>query len=72
MVPNPAGHNTSKRADKNASYELELSATRRPSRKSTRISGHRQKPDSPLRITEMNRMAAPSSRATRSGGKPNG
>ncbi len=63
-VPNPAAHNASQHADKKARYKLELSATARPSRKSTRKSGHRQKTDSPLRISEIRRAAQPS-KATR-------
>lgn len=46
-------------------YDLEDSATGRPSRKSTRKAAHRTKPDSQLRRRAMRRTRAPSSRAAR-------
>jgi hypothetical protein len=67
-VPNQTSHNASQHGAKKARYELELSVTPRPPRKSTRKSGHRQKTDSPLRNTTMSRIAQPSARATRRGG----
>jgi hypothetical protein len=64
-VPNPASHNDSARAARKSNYELEISATTRPSRKSTRKSTTRIKPDSSLRLAAMNRGASPSVRAAR-------
>jgi hypothetical protein len=69
-VPNPTSHNESARARKNATYELEVSSTARPSRKSTRLSPTHIKTDSVLRITAMNRNATPKARAGRRGGDP--
>jgi len=67
-VPNPAAHNTSLRAGKNSPYELEVSATTRPSRKSTRRSFNRLKPDNPLRIAAVNEVVSPRARAGRGKG----
>lgn len=58
----PASHKKGAARTKAASYELEVSATKRPSRKSTRKALNRQKNDSALRIKQTNRAAAPSSR----------
>lgn len=71
-VPNPESHNETERAERSSPYLFEVSATRRPSRKSSRRSGTRSKPDAPLRITVMNRVASPEQRATRPGSKPHG
>jgi hypothetical protein len=69
-VPNPTAHNRAPRATKNALYELEVSATTRPPRKSTRRSPTHIKTDSALRITAMNRNATPVARAGRRTGNP--
>ena len=63
--PNPAPHNEAPSRGKNSSYELEVSATTRPSRKSTRKSKNHIKLGSALRITTMNRVASPQARASR-------
>jgi len=63
--PNPASHNDSVRAARKSNFELEISATTRPSRKSTRKSTTRIKPDSSLRLTTVTRGATPSVRAAR-------
>jgi hypothetical protein len=47
------------------SYDLEDSATGRPSRKSTRKGAHHAKPDSPLRRRQMRRARSPRARAAR-------
>jgi hypothetical protein len=70
-VPNPASHNQARRVARNSTYELEVSATTRPSRKSSRKSPTHVKPDGPLRITAMNRVASPKARAGRPSGNPN-
>lgn len=62
-------HNEASRAAKNSSYELESSASSRPSRKSTRRSPTHVKTDSALRITAMNRNASPQARSQRRGAK---
>lgn len=49
-----------------AAYDLEDSATGRPSRKSTRKGAHHAKPDSQLRRRAMRRTGSPGSRAARS------
>jgi hypothetical protein len=67
-VANPAGHNTAPRAAKNSSYEFEVSATTRPSRKSTRKSPTHVKTDSSLRIAAMNKTTSPQARASRRSG----
>lgn len=67
-VPNPTSHNDAARAARKSKYELEISATTRPSRKSTRKSTTRSKPDSSLRLVAVNRSAAPSMRAARRAG----
>jgi hypothetical protein len=78
-IPNPTSHNEAPRLSqkgratthaKKATYELEVSATSRPSRKSTRRSPNHIKPDSALRITEMNRNASPTTRSGRRGSNP--
>jgi hypothetical protein len=66
-VPNQTSHNASQRAQKKARYELELSASARPPRKSTRISSNRQKPDSQLRMKATNRIAQASERRPKTG-----
>ncbi|HET6284354.1 MAG TPA: hypothetical protein VFH73_25580 [Polyangia bacterium] len=62
-IPNQASHNQGTTHTKTSSYEFEVTATSRPSRKSTRKALNRQKTDSALRITAMNRTAAASTRA---------
>ena len=66
-----ATHNDSRARGKKSSYALEVVATARPSRKSTRKSSNRQKTDSGLRITAMKRNASPKARAVRPSGNPN-
>jgi hypothetical protein len=70
-VPNPASHNEHARAARYGLYEHEISATTRPSRKSSRKSPARIKTDSPLRLTAMNRNASPKYRSRRPSGNPN-
>jgi hypothetical protein len=53
--PNQASHNEAASAARKGSYEFEVTQGPRPSRKSTRKSANRQKTDSGLRITAMNR-----------------
>jgi|GEM_PF-3235705 len=48
-----------------ATYDLEDSATGRPSRKSTRKGAHHSKPDSQLRRRAMRRTRSPESQAAR-------
>jgi len=70
-LPNPESHNETERGERTSPYLFEVSATARPSRKSTRRSGTRAKPDAPLRLTTtMNRVATPKARATRPSGNP--
>ena len=69
LVPNPAAHNDGARAARKSNFELEISATTRPSRKSTRKSTTRIKPDSSLRLQAVNRSASPSARAASRGGR---
>jgi hypothetical protein len=71
-LPNPESHNETNRGERTSPYLFEPSATGRPSRKSTRRSGTRAKPDATLRIRAMNRVASPRQRATRRSGNPNG
>ncbi len=59
-----AKRNFSKSADKKASFALEDSS-KSPSRKSTRGSSNRQKPDSQLKRRTTRRATAPASRARR-------
>jgi hypothetical protein len=54
-----ARRNRSKAAARKASYALEDSKTGRPSRKSTRKSKNRQKPDSNLKRRQTRRVSAP-------------
>jgi hypothetical protein len=71
-APNPASHNEAPRAERKSPYQFEVSATTRPSRKSSRRGGTTHvKPDGPLRITTMNRIASPKQRASRPSGNPN-
>ena len=60
-----ADRNRSVRAAKKASYELEDSATDRPSRKSTRGSENRAKPDSNLQRRQVRKTSSPKERAVR-------
>ena len=60
-----AARNESKHAAKKASVALEDSQQDRPSRKSTRTSANRAKPDSQLRRRETRRTTSPKARATR-------
>jgi hypothetical protein len=64
-IPNPASHNEGARAGRGSLYEHEISATTRPSRKSSRKSPGRIKTDSPLRISTMVRNATPTLRQSR-------
>ena len=70
-VPNPASHNEHARAARYNTYEHEISATTRPSRKSSRKSPGRIKTDASLRLRAMNRNASPKQRSSRSTGNPN-
>lgn len=69
-IPNQASHNEGARAARNSPYEHEVSATSRPSRKSSRKSPTRIKTDSAMRLRAMNRNASPTQRSARSGGNP--
>src|SRR4029078_12317790 len=62
-VPNPAPHNEHARAARNNTYQHEISATTRPSRKSSRKSPGRIKTDASLRLRAMNRNASPAQRS---------
>jgi hypothetical protein len=64
-APNPTSHNEAPTRAKSASYELEVTRTTRPSRKSTRKSLNRQKTDSALRITQTSKSVSASARAAR-------
>jgi hypothetical protein len=64
----PGPHNEARRAGRNSAYELEVSATKRPSRKSTRKSATRSKRDGSLRVTRVTRVASAQARASRSSG----
>ncbi len=57
--------NVSKRADTKASFKLEDSATGQASRKSTRGSSNRSKPDSNLKRRQTRATTSPKARATR-------
>ena len=70
-VPNPASHNEHALAARYNTYEHEISATTRPSRKSSRKSPGRIKTDAPLRLTTMVRNATPKQRSRRRTGNPN-
>ena len=70
-IPNPASHNEHGRAARYGTYEHEVSATARPSRKSGRKSPGRIKTDGPLRLAAMNRNATPKQRSARATGNPN-
>jgi hypothetical protein len=71
-MPSPESHNQAERAERASPYQFEVSATGRPSRKSSRRSDSRTKPDAPLRITTMNLISTPKQRATRPSANPNG
>lgn len=60
-----ADRNRSKRAGGKAGWILEGSTTGRPSRKSTRTSLNRQKPDANLTLRAERRASAPATRAVR-------
>lgn len=60
-----ADRNRSVRAGKKATYELEDSATDRPSRKSTRRAENRIKPDSQLKRRAERKTSSPQERAVR-------
>ena len=64
-------HNLAPTRTKNSSYELEVPAARRPSRKSTRKALNHQKTDSALRITQVIRQSSAPARASRAPRKPN-
>jgi len=59
----PPSRNASVAAGRKASFALEESGTERPSRKSTRSSTNRQKPDSNLKRRETRRVRSPARRA---------
>jgi hypothetical protein len=69
--PNPASHNEGRRAARKSPYQFEVSATTRPSRRSSRRGTTRVKPDAPMRLTAMARVASPKQRASRRTGNPN-
>ncbi|HEX8951805.1 MAG TPA: hypothetical protein VF945_08155 [Polyangia bacterium] len=62
-------HNDAHRADHKATNAIEETGAH-PSRKSTRKSSNRAKPDSALRITARIKNASPEARATRKSGNP--
>jgi hypothetical protein len=70
-IPNQASHNEAPRVARNSTYEHEVSATSRPSRKSSRKSPGRIKTDAAMRLTAMNRNATPKQRWNRPTGNPN-
>ncbi|MBK8995764.1 MAG: hypothetical protein IPM35_08455 [Myxococcales bacterium] len=57
--------NAAARADKKAAFKLEDSASGRPSRKSTRGSSNRAKPDSNLKQRQTRKATSPKARARR-------
>ncbi len=59
----PLSRNASVAAGRKASFALEESSADRPSRKSTRGSTNRQKPDSNLKRRETRRVSSPARRA---------
>ncbi len=63
-------HNLATVRGTHGSYELEPGGIKGSSRRSTRKSQNRQKTDSGLRLTQMNRNAQPESRARRRAHKP--
>lgn len=70
--PSTTPHNEAPRLSRKTSYQLDaVPEGKRPPRKSSRRSGDRDKTDSPLRITQMNRNARPQARAGRRTGNPN-
>ena len=69
-IPNPASHNEGARAARGGVYEHEVSATTRPSRKSSRKSPRHIKADTTLRIATMTRNATPKLRQARPTGNP--
>jgi hypothetical protein len=68
--PNQASHNEAASAARKGAYEFEVAQGPRPSRRSTRKSANRQKTDSGLRITAMNRNNLAQARAQRPSGNP--
>jgi hypothetical protein len=70
-IPNQTSHNEHALAAGYGTYEYEVSATARPSRKSSRKSPGRIKTDGPLRLSSMLRNATPKQRWTRRTGNPN-
>jgi hypothetical protein len=56
------GHNDARRAERGSTYAIEPG---KPSRKSTRKSSNRAKPDSALRLTARERTTSPEMRAAR-------
>ncbi len=67
-----ATRNRSKRAARKASFALEDSTTGRPSRKSTRKSANRAKPDSNLKRRQTRATRSPEARAAKSKAKSAG
>lgn len=61
-----AARNIREDSNDKATYELEDSGTGQPSRKSTRASANRAKPDSQLRRRETRKVSSPQSRAAAS------
>jgi hypothetical protein len=69
-APEPRlSHNDARRLDRKSAYAIEQTG-KRASRKSTRGSSNRAKPDSALRITARVRNASPEARAQRRSGNP--
>ena len=62
-IPNPASHNEHALSARYGTYEYEVSATARPSRKSSRKSPGRIKTDGPMRLSAMVRNASPQRRS---------
>ena len=69
-IPNNASHNEGARAARGSVYEHEVSATTRPSRKSSRKSPGHIKTDTALRIAARMRNATPKLRQARPSGNP--
>ncbi|HET6146741.1 MAG TPA: hypothetical protein VFH68_04365 [Polyangia bacterium] len=67
-LPGPAPGKQPRRKGPHSTYEHEVSASARPSRKSSRKSPAHIKTDATLRMTVVNRNASPKNRAARRGG----
>lgn len=68
-TPSRLTHNEAHRLDRKSTHAIEETATP-ASRKSTRSSANRAKPDSVLRLTVRIRNASPHARAMRKSGNP--